>query len=111
VVASRCWRKRASQTWNVDYAFSKTIRHGPYGDFSQKIPQHPGVRFCMDVGKGNAHDHRRAKGNRLQMWSCTKSSLNGNLHANQEFRFLPVSQATCEPRFAQDVCGLQENPH
>ena len=106
VVASRCRRNHARQTWDVGYALSPTITHGPYGDFSQKRNQSPGVRFCMDVGKGNAHDHRRAEGDRLQVWACTKA----NLHGNQEFRFLPVSEATCEPQYAAQVCGLQEDP-
>lgn len=106
LVASRCRRNQARQTWALNYPFSIANSAGSYADFSQKRSQNPGVRFCADVGQGNAHDHRRSVGTRLQMWKCTTTSL----HANQEFRFLQVSQATCEPQYAAQVCGLQESP-
>ena len=111
VVASRCRRNQSRQTWRFSYPYPVTNHGVPnaaedYGDFSQTRSQNPGVRFCIDVGKGNAHDHRRAYGDHLQMWQCTSRFL----HGNQEFRFLQVSEATCQTRFAQDVCGLQENP-
>jgi hypothetical protein len=111
VVASRCRRNQSRQTWRFSYPYPVT-NHGvsnaaeDYGDFSQTRSQNPGVRFCIDVGKGNAHDHRRAKGDHLQMWQCTSRFL----HGNQEFRFLQVSEATCTTRLAQGVCGLQQNP-
>jgi hypothetical protein len=106
VVASRCRRNQPRQTWAVKYPFPVTINDGSYGDLSQKRPQNPGVRFCTDVGKGNAHDHRRAVGDRLQVWSCTPT----NLHGNQEFRLLRVGEATCTTQYPAQVCGLQENP-
>ena len=106
LVASRCRRNQPRQTWQMTYPFPITNDAGSYGDFSQKRTQNPGVRFCADVGKGNARDHRRAVGGRLQMWSCTPT----NLHGNQEFRFLRVGESTCETRFPAEVCGLQENP-
>lgn len=108
VVASRCRRSQPRQIWKLSELTAVRLNDpaGNYGDLSQKRNQSPGVRFCVDVGKGNAHDHRRAQGDRLQVWSCTS----GHLHGNQEFRFLHVGEATCETQHAADVCGLQENP-
>ena len=108
VVASRCRRSQPRQIWNTSELAAARLNDpaGDYGDLWQKRSQNPGVRFCMDVGRGNAHDHRRAEGDRLQVWSCTS----GNLHGNQEFRFLHVGEATCEPQYAAQVCGLQQDP-
>lgn len=92
VIQETCWGNRAAQVWSLDTVAGT---NGHYSTLSQTVN---GLRYCLDVT-----DFQNAAGTTLQMWRCKTED-----NWNQQFRDLVAGSATCETRFAPEICGVRD---